>query len=97
MKQGRTEKNSYSILDSDISISDDIISHYAYGNASREYLTFLSSGIILSPDPNNPNNYIYSRDLYVLCIDPWSQKIMPFKNTSIADGATINIFYIKSK
>lgn len=88
---------SYLILDTDISYSKDtIISHCAYSNILRFYLTILSSGTTSWQDPTT-GNWISGRNLYILCIDPHNQKIMPFQSTSIKDSVDINIFYIKGK
>lgn len=73
---------------------DTIISHYAYSNILKFYLTILSSGTTSWQDPTT-GNWISGRDLYILCIDPHNQKIMPLQ--SINESIHINIFYIKGE
>lgn len=72
---------------------DTIISHCAYSNILRFYLTFLA-GTTSWQDPTT-DNWISGRNLYILCIDSHNKKIMPFESTSIKDSVNINIFYIK--
>ena len=100
MKQGRVKNDiSYFILDTDISVTDDdIIAHYTYcSNTVRMYLTFLSTSINSTQDPNT-GIWTTGRKLYILGIDTLHEKIMPFNKTSLSNAEVIiNIFYIKGK
>lgn len=84
----------YAIPDTDIGLWDDIISYYAYGIIDDMYLAFMSGSFDSYPDPNNPDNWINGRDLYVLYYDITKDKLIPFDRTN-KYNVGIYIWYIK--
>ena len=86
----------YAIPGTDIGLWDDIISYYAYGIIDDMYLAFMSGSFDSYQDPNNPDNWISSRKVYVLYFDPSYQKFMPYKKTN-KYTVSVDVYYIKNK
>ena len=60
------------------------------------YLTFLSGSFDSHPDPNNPDDWISSRNVYVLYFDRSYQKFMPYKKTN-KYTVSVDVYYIKNR
>lgn len=86
----------YAIPGTDIGLWDDIISYYAYDIIDHMYLAFMSGSFDSYPDPNNPDNWISSRNVYVLYFDHSYQKFMPYKNTN-KYTVSVDVYYIKNR
>ena len=86
--------NAYFVLDSDISLKDHIVSYHP----NKEFfIAFLNlNGLSSIPDPNNPDEWINGRDLYVLYYDITKDKLIPFDRTN-KYNVGIYIWYIEAK
>lgn len=86
----------YAIPGTDIGLWDDIISYYAYGIIDDMYLAFMSGSFDSYQDPNDPDNFISSRKVYVLYFDHSYQKFMPYKKTN-KYTVSVDVYYIKNR
>lgn len=86
--------NSYFVLESDISLSDRVVSYHP---DDTFYFAFLDlNGWSSIPDPNNTDNWIRGRDLYILYYDITKDKLIPFDRTN-KYNVGIYIWYIEAK
>lgn len=86
--------NGYFVLDSDISLKDQVVSYHP---DKEFFMAFLDlNGWSSIPDPNNPDKWIHGRDLYVLYYDITKDKLIPFDRTN-KYNVGIYIWYIEAK
>lgn len=86
--------NAYFVLDSDISLEDEIVSYHP---DDTFFLAFINlNGWSSIPDPNNPDKWIDGRNLYVLHYDVSKDKFIPFDRSN-KYNVGIYIWYIKLK
>lgn len=84
--------NAYFVLESDISFNDEIVSYHP---DDTFYFAFLDlNGYSSIPDPNDPDKWLYGRDLYILYYDILKDKLIPFDRSN-KYNVGIYIWYIK--